>query len=37
MAATTQQHEYMEDRMVESNLLDAVERSTQGIGETAGD
>ena len=37
MAATTQQHEYMEDCMVESNFLDAVERSTQGIGETARD
>ena len=37
MATTAQQHEYVEDCMVESNLLDTVERSAQGIGETTGD
>ncbi len=35
MAATTQQYEYVEDCMVESNFLDTVQYSTQGIGDTA--
>ena len=37
MADTTQQHEYVEDCMVEANFLDTVQCSTQGIGETASD